>query len=470
MINTYFELQIKENFRLYPTFEQEKAIKTLSNYLFSGKEGGICLLKGYAGTGKTSLVGALVKTMTQLKQPVVLLAPTGRAAKVFSLYASHPAYTIHRRIYREKTVNDLRGEFALNFNKYNRALFIVDEASMISNQGLAGGAFGSGRLLDDLLSFVFSGTDCKLLLLGDSAQLPPVGEEESPALSESLLAGSGHTIYSCELTQVVRQQESSGILYNATKIRQQIQGGILTIPKVKITGFEDVCILPGNELIEALSSSYSRVGIEDTMVICKSNKRAIIYNNGIRNQILGREDELAQGDRIMVAKNNYYWTEGIKEIDFIANGDIAIVRRVRRHRELYGFRFADVTLEFPDYDGLEVDATVLLDTLQSESPALKGEQQEELYNQIMAEYEELPVKEKYKKLKTDAYYNALQIKYAYAITCHKSQGGQWAHIYLDQGYLVEENITSSYFHWLYTAFTRATEKLYLVNWPEKFSE
>lgn len=465
MINTYFELQIKEKFCLQPTLEQEKAIKSLSSYLFSGKEEGVFLLKGYAGTGKTSLVGALVKTLDKLKVPVVLLAPTGRAAKVFSQYAEHAAYTIHRRIYREKTVNDLNSGFTLNYNRYNHALFIVDEASMIANEGLSGTTFGSGRLLDDLIEFVFSGQGCKLLLLGDEAQLPPVGEQHSPALSVDVLMKYGLRVYSEELTQVVRQSRDSGILYNATLIRDLIRTNSSVLPKIKISGFPDLCRMPGNELIESLATSYSRAGVEETMVLCRSNKRANIYNNGIRNQVLDREDELVSGDRIMIAKNNYFWTEKIKEVDFIANGDIALVRRVRRCREMYGFRFADVTLEFPDYNDLEIDVTVLLDTLQSESSSLAREQQEQLYAAIMEDYLDEPQKERFKSLKTNEYFNALQVKYAYAITCHKSQGGQWAHVYLDQGYMPAENLTPEYFHWLYTAFTRATEKLFLVNWP-----
>lgn len=465
MINTYFELQIKENFRLHPTLEQEKVIKTLSDFLFSSKEMGVFLLKGYAGTGKTSLVGALVKTLVKQKYPVVLLAPTGRAAKVFSQYAEHPAYTIHRRIYREKTVNDLKGGFTLNFNRYPCALFIVDEASMIANEGLSGTTFGSGRLLDDLVEYVFSGQQCKLLLLGDSAQLPPVGEEKSPALSNTVLKKYGLHVTTMELTQVVRQSEWSGILYNATLIRNYIRNVNSFLPQIKLSGFADLIRVSGEDLIESLNTSYYQVGVDETMVLCRSNKRANIYNYGIRGQVLGREEELSTGDRVMVAKNNYYWTENIKEIDFIANGDIAVVRRVRRCRELYGFHFADVTLEFPDYDDLEIESTVLLDTLKSEAPALTKEQQELLFERISEDYMDEPQRERYKSLKSNPFFNALQIKYAYALTCHKSQGGQWAHIYLDQGYLEKENITHEYLHWLYTAFTRATEKLYLVNWP-----
>ena len=465
MINAYFELQIKENFRLQPTLEQEKALKNLSEYLFSGKEKDVFLLKGYAGTGKTSLIGALVKALVQLKQPVILLAPTGRAAKVFSQYAEHPAYTIHRRIYKEKSVNDISSAFTLNYNRFKHTVFIVDEASMIGNDGFSGSVFGSGRLLDDLIEYIYSGDGNRLIFLGDVAQLPPVGENFSPALSISTLVNLGLNVVSAELTQVVRQSKDSGILYNATLIRDMLRNGNEEFPKIKIQGFEDVSPLPSYELIESITSSYSKVGIEETVVICRSNKRANIYNNGIRNMVLGREDELSSGDRIMIAKNNYYWTEGIKDIDFIANGDIAFVRKVRNSRELYGFRFADVTLEFPDYDNYELEVTVLLDTLQSEAPSLTKEQQELLYNKILEDYLDEPKKEIIKKLRTNEYFNALQIKYAYAVTCHKSQGGQWAHIYLDQGYISEETKTTDYYHWLYTAITRATEKLYLVNWP-----
>lgn len=465
MINAYFELQIKENFRLQPTLEQEKALKNISEYLFSGKEKDVFLLKGYAGTGKTSLIGALVKALVQLKQPVILLAPTGRAAKVFSQYAEHPAYTIHRRIYKEKTVNDISSAFTLNYNRFKHTVFIVDEASMIGNDGISGSVFGSGRLLEDLIEYIYSGDGNRLIFLGDVAQLPPVGENFSPALSISTLVNLGLNVVSVELTQVVRQSEDSGILYNATLIRDMLRNGNEEFPKIKIQGFEDVSPLPSYDLIESITSSYSKVGIEETMVICRSNKRANIYNNGIRNMVLGREDELSSGDRIMIAKNNYYWTDGIKDIDFIANGDIAFVRKVRNCRELYGFRFADVTLEFPDYDNYELEVIVLLDTLQSEAPSLTKEQQELLYNKILEDYLDEPKKEVFKKLRTNEYFNALQIKYAYAVTCHKSQGGQWAHIYLDQGYISEETKTADYYHWLYTAITRATEKLYLVNWP-----
>lgn len=467
MINNFLEQQIKENFSYKPTLEQEKAIKSISGFLLSKADDSIFLLRGFAGTGKTSLIGALVKTMDRLGQKSVLLAPTGRAAKVFSLYAGHPAYTIHRKIYRQKAYSNEMTNFSVSDNLYSHTLFIVDEASMIANDGFAGYGFGTGRLLDDLIQFVYSGTNCRLLLMGDTAQLPPVGEESSPALSTEVLKGYGLEVNEIVLTQVVRQLSDSGVLWNATKLRQFIaKGNYSVLPKIKLKGFADIRLLPGDELVETLSSCYDDVGMDDTIVICRSNKRANIYNNGIRNMILYREEELNSGDLLLIAKNNYFWTEGNKDIDFIANGDIASVRRVRRSREMYGFRFADVTLSFPDYDDYELDVTILLDTLQSDYPALSKEQNDKLFYSVLEDYADISTKrEQMKKMKVDIYYNALQVKYAYAVTGHKAQGGQWKRVFLDQGYVTEENITSEYYRWLYTAFTRTTEILYLINYP-----
>lgn len=471
MINTYFEQQIKEKFGIPPTFEQEKAIKMLSDYLISREEGHVFVLKGHAGSGKSTLIAALVKTMVALKQRVMLMAPTGRAAKVFSQYAQHPCHTIHRRIYREKSFQGLDSEFSLNFNKYAHTTFIVDEASMIANSGGTGNTFGTGRLLDDLISYVFSAEGCKLILLGDDAQLPPIGEESSPALQEQVLATYGLKVQSMELTQVVRQSATSGILHNAVTIRRQQKMGLIHTPQLQWKGFTDIMPLPGHQLIEALSNSYHSEGLDDTIVICRSNKRANLYNNGIRNQILDREELLASGDRVMIAKNNYFWTESITDIDFIANGDMAVVRRVRKIREMFGFHFADVCLLFPDYNDLELEATVLLDTLQSEAPALSNTQSEVLFSRISEDYADIPLKkDRMKAIRSNPYYNALQIKYAYAVTCHKSQGGQWSHVYLDQAHLPPEYLSADYLHWLYTAFTRATGKLFLVNWPTSEDE
>ena len=472
MINTYLGQQIKTNFPYKPTFEQEKVVKILADFLFCREMDSLFLLKGYAGTGKTSLIGALVKTLDQLEQKCVLLAPTGRAAKVFAHYAGHPAFTIHKKIYRQRSFSNELDNFSINDNLHQHTLFIVDEASMIANDGLSGSMFGTGRLLDDLVQYVYSGQGCRLMLIGDTAQLPPVGEEESPALSANALKGYGLKVYEGMLTEVVRQLSDSGILWNATELRRYIaEEDFFTLPPIRVEDFPDIKVMPGNELIEAIGECYDRAGMDETIVVCRSNKRANIYNKGIRNTILYREEELESGDLLMVAKNNYYWTEGCKEIDFIANGDIAEVRRVRREREMYGFRFADVTLRFPDYDDMELEVTVLLDTLHTDSPALPKEMSDKLFYSVLEDYADITIKrERMKKMKSDPYYNALQVKYAYAVTCHKAQGGQWKRVFLDQGYMTEEMLSPDYFRWLYTAFTRATETLYLVNWPKEQME
>ena len=476
MIQDELKYRILQTFGLVPTEEQEHALDMFSLFMTDREEHVVMILRGAAGTGKTSLAGAIVKALVLLSQKLILLAPTGRAAKVFSLHAGHAAYTIHRRIYRQKSAGSLSA-FTLNDNLNRDTLFVVDEASMIANQGYGESAFGSGCLLDDLMQFVYNGMNCRLLLIGDKAQLPPVGEDESPALSANMLRGYGMKVYECDLNQVLRQSEESGILWNATRIRgvwSEERGVRILLPQIRFKGFADIQVVPGDELIESLSSSYSRVGMDETMVITRSNKRANIYNQGIRNTILDREDELCRGDLLMIVKNNYFWGQetGVKSqesggIDFIANGDLAVVRRVRNIHELYGFRFAEVTMQFPDYDDFELTAIVILDSITTEAPALTREQQEHLYNAVLEDYADIPhMADRIKKLKTDRYYNALQVKFAYAVTCHKAQGGQWSHIYLDQGYMTDDMLTPDYIHWLYTAFTRATEKLFLVNWPK----
>lgn len=466
---------IRENFDHKPTKEQEKAIFLLADFLLSRERDTVFLLKGYAGTGKTSLLAALVRTLGMLQQRVMLLAPTGRAAKVLSSYAGVPAYTIHRKIYRQKSITDM-DVFQNDVNLRQDTLFIVDEASMIANDAHDTTVFGTGRLLDDLMHYVYSCEGCRLVLVGDTAQLPPVGEEESPALSRTMLEGYGMEVTELQLTQVVRQLEESGILWNATMLRSLIQNDdMFEFPKLRGKTFPDVKALPGDELIEVLEQSYRKYGTDGTIVVTRSNKRANIYNNGIRARILDHEEELSSGDLIMVAKNSYFWTEREQSANgvasdtmaFIANGDIAVVRRLRNERSFYGFRFADAILEFPDYDNREMEVTVLLDTLQSEAPALTRQQQEALFNGVWEDYPELTNRrDRMKRLRQDPYYNALQIKYAYAVTCHKAQGGQWEHVYIDQGYITEEMLTPDYFRWLYTAITRATEQVYLVNWPD----
>ena len=506
MIIDELKYKILQQFGFPPTQEQAHALEVFAEFLTDRDPHAVMILRGSAGTGKTTLSGAIVRTLKEIRQKVMLLAPTGRAAKVFSLNSGSPAYTIHRRIYREKSFSGVEGQFNLNDNLYTDMLFMVDEASMIANMGFGGMSFGSGCLLDDLVHFVYQGRNDRLLLIGDKAQLPPVGEEESPALHAAMLEGYGLKVYECDLNEVLRQSEESGILYNATMIRQMITHDDITqLPKIHFAGYSDIKPMPGAELIEALADSYHHVGLDDTIVVTRSNKRANIFNQGIRNMVLDREEELSQGDILMIVKNNYYWMEEerkkIKEKKieerrvksegtepgtathkvqsskfqvqsndipaFLANGDRAKVLKVRRRIDLYGFRFATLLLQFPDYGNYELEATVLLDTLTSEAPALTHEQQEQLFHQIEEDYQDIPLKaDRMKAIRQDQFFNALQVKFAYAVTCHKAQGGQWAHVYVDQGYMTDDMLNPDYIHWLYTAFTRATEMLYLVNWPE----
>ena len=469
MINSHLSRQIRQNFPHTPTNEQLFALNILADFLLSANENSALLLKGYAGTGKTSLVGALVKTMSGLKQKSVLLAPTGRAAKVISNYAGQQAFTIHKKIYRQDAFSNDLSAFHPSDNLHKDTLFIVDEASMISNQGIDSHYFGSGRLLDDLIHYVYSGENCRLMLMGDTAQLPPVMQEESPALQADILKGYNLQVDEIQLTEVVRQDLNSGILYNATLLRDSLRNNRVEIyPKLTVKGFADIQMINGSELIEAISNAYSKDGLDDTIVISRSNKRANIYNNGIRNQILYREEELSTGDRLMIVKNNYFWTRNNKEIDFIANGEIVQVLRVRNESHLYGFRFCDVTVRFQDYD-MELDIKILLDTLQTEAPALPKELNDKLFYTILEDYQDISTKSgKMKKMKENPHYNVVQVKYAYAITCHKAQGGQWKNVFLDIGYMTEEMLGENFYRWLYTAMTRATDRLYLVNLPEEF--
>ena len=476
MLTDMLRESIVNELSFVPTPQQAEAAGLLATFLLTTRDD-VFVLRGYAGTGKTSLVAALVRTLVRLKRPVVLMAPTGRAAKVFSAYSGHPTYTIHKVIYRQKRFNGEETEYSLGFNKYRHALFVIDEASMITAaQGETGSLFSGRCLLEDLFHFVGQGDGCRMLFVGDTAQLPPVGEEYSPALTDTTFSDYGLRSVSYTLTQVVRQAVESGVLWNATALRMLMADGMFVArPRIKIAGFQDVRFLSGNDLIETLENAYSRTGMEGTIVITRSNKRAIVYNNGIRTRIFDREGELVKGERVMVVRNNYYWTSrllaGSEEknipMDFIANGDVAEVRHVRNVHEVYGFRFADVVLSFPDYEDFELEARVLLDTLQSEAPALTREQSETLYQSVLADYTDVyPKKERMKRLRDDPYYNALQLKYAYAVTCHKAQGGQWENVFLDQGYLSDEMYDRTYLRWLYTALTRTTGTLYLINWPE----
>ena len=446
-------------------------MENLAEFLLSEDDRKVFLLCGYAGTGKTSLISALVRTLEQLERKTVLLAPTGRAAKVFSGYSGKSAHTIHKCIYRQKSILD-GNTFTLTENRAQNTLFIVDEASMISNEGNSIG--GTGALLDDLVEFVYSGRGCSLLLLGDTAQLPPVGEQLSPALTESYLRSMFLNVTRVELTQVMRQLDNSGILYNATTLRQSIASeDTYSLPQIKLDGFEDIQNVQGDELIEAIESNYNKAGMDETIILCRSNKRANVYNEGIRRRILYREEELSRGDMLMIVKNNYYWREvlgkedktQLEKLDFIANGDMAEIVRVNGTEEMYGFRFADVTLSFIDYEDCEMDVKILLDTLTSESPSLTREESERLFTAVWEDYPEIRSKRKrMEEVRENPYYNALQVKYGYAVTCHKAQGGEWKRVFIDQGYISEDMVNPDYYRWLYTAFTRASEKLHLVNW------
>ena len=520
--------EVVREFGFTPTHDQLNALETFACFLADREQNCVMVMRGSAGTGKTSLAGAMVRTFTRLGQKLLLMAPTGRAAKVFAMNSGHTAFTIHRKIYREKSYSGIGGQFNLNDNMYKNTLFMIDEASMIGRGGGMTSDFGTGDLLSDLVQFVYNGQNCRMLLVGDCAQLPPVGEEEAPALHAEVLEAMGLKVYECDLREVLRQSQDSGILVNATYIRSitpgpsprrgEVQlesdsglidsnmgesrlnsslsprrGEILLqsdsgldfskfscdnllkvgLPRIRFKGFADIVMVPGDELVERISSSYADVGMDETMVVTRSNKRANVYNQGIRATVLDREDELCTGDLLMVVKNKYLdKPQGDHgQLAFIANGDRVKVQRVRNIRELFGFRFADVWLQFPDYDDFEMQQTVILDTLTTEAPALTHEQQEQLYEAVMEDYADIPLKrDRMAKLKQDEYFNALQIKYAYAVTCHKAQGGQWAHVYIDQGYMTDDMLTPDYIHWLYTAFTRATEKLFLVNWPKAQTE
>ena len=468
MLTNFINQKILSFFPFEPTNEQITAIQTLSCFLADSENSGALLVKGYAGTGKTSLLSAMVKMMDSFGQKAILLAPTGRAAKVFAAYSGHSALTVHKKIFRQKSFsNDFSG-FVLTDNLHKNTLFIVDEASMISNESAGMSVFGSGRLLDDLVQYIYSGEGCRLILMGDSAQLPPVSLTESPALSANYLKKYNLHVTEIQLTQVVRQQKASGILFNATAIRNALRSGKTdSRPTIRTKNFTDIRQINGDELIEEIASAYNRDGIDDTIVICRSNKNANIYNNGIRSRILYREEELSAGDRLMVVKNNYYWGKGNGELDFMANGETIQVVRVRRTEQIYGFRFYTILARFIDYD-TEIELKIIADALQSESPALSKEANDKLFTSVAEDYADIRSKpERIKKIKEDPYFNAVQVKYAYAVTCHKAQGGQWSTVFLDAGYLAQDRMGEDFYRWLYTAFTRATNKLFLVNFEIK---
>ena len=464
MLQNFIASRIQSQLPFEPNEQQVQLLDALGEFLMSTDSEKIFLLKGYAGTGKTSVVSALVRALNELQQKTMLLAPTGRAAKVIAGYSGFPAFTIHKRIYRQKSMAEFR--FQLADNLYNHTLFIVDEASMISNTG-TDTAFGSGRLLDDLVEFVYGGEGCSMLLLGDTAQLPPVMQPHSPALERDKLLGYGLKIHEFTLTHVVRQALESGILHNATLLRQQlIEEKTSEFPHFELSGFTDICKLGGMELIDEIQRSYEGAGMEETIVVTRSNKRANMYNNGIRSRVLMKEEELANGDLLMVTRNNYFWNKPYKEIDFIANGDILEVMRVRKSYEIYDFRFVDLTLRSLDYNW-EIDARVWLDALQAESPASMNDLTNRLFEAVAEDYPEIANRRALvKKIMENEYYNALQVKFAYAVTCHKAQGGQWKKVFIDPGQINEDQMNSDFYRWLYTALTRASETVFLINFPE----
>lgn len=468
MIQSHIERKLEQNLGHQPTNDQLSAIVALAVYIAGNTNDSIFLLTGYAGTGKTSLISAIVHTLEDFNFESVLLAPTGRAAKVLSSYTNRSAYTIHKHIYRQKSAGEAVSRFELDRNMHRDAFFIIDEASMISGEMTEASVFGSGRLLDDLIEYVYRGRNCKLILVGDTAQLPPVGSVLSPALSRQDLGMYGFNVETAELRDVVRQSQESGILVNATNIRKKVTDNDISVPQFLIEKFKDIYRISGETLLEELEASYSYSGTDGTVIIVNSNRMANRYNQGIRNRILYREEEISAGDMIMIVKNNYFWVNEEEDFDFIANGDIASIKKVSGKEEKYGFRFADMTLEFIDYS-IDLEVKVLLDTLGSETASLSAGQNKILYEVIFEEYSHLSTKRKrLEAVRNDPYFNAMQIKFAYAVTCHKAQGGQWERVFIDQGMFNRQETTVDYLRWLYTAITRATDRLYLVNFLPSF--
>lgn len=463
-----------QQFLWSPTPQQEQVFGLLAEFLHTFSKQSCFILKGYAGTGKTTIISALVNSLSRINKKSVLLAPTGRAAKVMSSYAGRRALTIHKKIYRKKSVASIQMDFAIAENLHENTLFIIDEASMITTEGFS---IYSDGLLSDLIRYVQSGKNCTLMLVGDTAQLPPVGLDYSPALDINYINSEfGLEPFTYEMTDVVRQDKGSGILFNATKIRNEIkldeESPEYTFPRFITKGYKDVFRMTGDRLIEGLHYAYDKYGIENCMVICRSNKSANLYNKHIRNQILFQEEEITGGDIVMIVKNNYYWLQqhDEKHTGFIANGDMALIKKVSNIHEMHGFRFADLYLEFMDNnEGDAIRCRVLLDSLHVDAAQLQYDEQQKLYQSIAKDYEDIATKkDRMEAIKKDPYYNALQIKFAYAITCHKAQGGQWPLVFVDQGYMTDEMLNTEFLRWLYTGITRATKELFLVNFIDKF--
>ena len=473
MTSSEFYLLAKEKFPFEPTLKQDIVLEQLSAFIFNNSSQVLYVLKGYAGTGKTTIVGAIVNNLWKAKKSAVLLAPTGRAAKVMSTYSSNEAFTIHKKIYMPKQNKNGNVDFVMQLNKHKKTIFIVDEASMISDLPSQSKLFGSGSLLDDLIQYVYSGHQCKLLLIGDTAQLPPVKLDLSPALDERQLAlNYNKEVSKMELDEVMRQGHDSGILMNATLLRESLSGTFYDNFKFDISGYNDIIrLIDGHDIMDAINEAYSSLGNEDTAIIVRSNKRANLYNQQIRSRILFNEHELTAGDYLMVVKNNYFWIKPSSEAGFIANGDIIEILEIFNLKELYGFRFAEVKIRMVDYPKMKPFETVLiLDSISVEAPSLSYEDSNKLYQEILKDYaDETSGYRKFLKVKKNEYLNALQVKFSYAMTCHKSQGGQWNTVFVEQPYL-PNGIDRDYLRWLYTAVTRAREKLYLIGFNDSFFE
>lgn len=470
MLKDFVTSKLTENLGFPPTQSQAKCISRMADFITSNIAEQVFVLNGYAGTGKTTIIRSVVKSLSFLKLKTIQLAPTGRAAKVISTYTSAPAFTVHKKIYRQQSLTDDQTAFVLDKNLHNNTVFIVDEASMIADSPSERNLFGSGRLLEDLFEYVYSGKNCKLILIGDTAQLPPVFCEESPALSAEYLEKQFYLqpIYA-ELTDVVRQASGSGILHNATHLRDLIEENQTIYPQFETENFEDVFNLSGAELIDEISSCYDKYGIENTIIISRSNKRANKYNEGVRRSILWKEEEISTGDLLMIVKNHYWNLDDEPELNFVANGDIAEVLKIRKHTDLYGHRFVDLTLKLIDYKNVELDRWAMLDTLELNTPALDQEANKAFFFSVSEDYADIGNKRKrYLKVRENEYFNALQIKFSYAVTCHKAQGGQWDAVFIDLGYFTEDMLNAETYRWLYTALTRARKRVYFVNFKEEF--
>lgn len=467
-----FATTFREKIPFALTPSQREAGRALTNFVCNPLENQLFILNGYAGTGKTTMVSALVRTLKQVHKKCVLLAPTGRSAKVFSVYSGQKAYTIHKCLYWTKSQDGIH-EFTRRPNKCSNTIFIVDEASMISDGSADGPLFGSRSLMEDLFTYVFEGRNCQLLLVGDDAQLPPVNCEESPALDlEYIQCNFDITAHSATLTDVTRQTQDSGILYNASKLRCKMQNEDFAFPIFAAPTFPDCKRVNGEDLEELLNSLYAKHEPDEIVTVTYSNKRTYVYNQEIRHRVLYREEQLSAGDFVIAVKNNYFWVRDDDEVGFIANGDNMEILSINKIQEMYGFHFADVTARLCDYpDHESIDIKIILESLDCDGPALDRNQSEQLYNAVSLDYADIPTKkERYQKMKEDPFLNAVQAKFSYALTCHKTQGGQWPVVLLDQGLIQDGELTKSYFRWLYTALTRATQQVYLINFNDAFFE